>query len=93
MTGNHITIPTGAARQCIRCGALGTHYLTCPILRLPRGYRLSQDPPSERAGHRREQHITRRPAADGRSSAEAMSSLPVRLGAVGQGHSARDGGR
>jgi hypothetical protein len=29
-----------AARQCIRCGAIGTHFLTCPSLRLPPGYRL-----------------------------------------------------
>ncbi len=36
MTGNRITIPAGPARRCARCGALGTHYLTCPILRLPR---------------------------------------------------------
>ena len=28
-------------RQCGRCGAVGTHYLTCPGLRLPRGYRIS----------------------------------------------------
>lgn len=27
-------------RQCVRCGALGTHYLTCPSLRLPSGYSL-----------------------------------------------------
>ena len=27
-------------RQCSRCGAVGTHYLTCPDLRLPSGYRL-----------------------------------------------------
>jgi hypothetical protein len=33
-----------SARQCIRCGAVGTHYLTCPGLRLPSGYRLSEDP-------------------------------------------------
>jgi hypothetical protein len=26
--------------QCARCGAVGTHYLTCPGLRLPPGYRL-----------------------------------------------------
>jgi len=93
MTGNRITIPAGAARQCLRCGALGTHYLTCPILQLPRGYRLSEDPPLSAPAAAGEQHITRRPAADGQSSAEAMSSLPVRLGAAGQGHSAWDGGR
>ena len=28
-------------RQCTRCGAVGTHYLTCPGLRLPSGFRLS----------------------------------------------------
>jgi hypothetical protein len=28
-------------RQCGRCGAVGTHYLTCPALRLPPGYRIS----------------------------------------------------
>ena len=28
----------------MRCGGLGTHYLTCPVLRLPRGYRVSEDP-------------------------------------------------
>ena len=33
-------LPTG---QCTRCGALGTHYLTCPGLRLPAGYRLSAE--------------------------------------------------
>jgi hypothetical protein len=33
-------------RQCGRCGAVGTHYLTCPRLRLPSGYRLSDDPES-----------------------------------------------
>jgi hypothetical protein len=27
-------------RRCARCGAVGTHYLTCPGLRLPTGYRL-----------------------------------------------------
>ena len=31
-------------RRCIRCGAVGTHYLTCPDLRLPSGHRLSEDP-------------------------------------------------
>ena len=31
-------------RQCIRCGAVGTHYLTCPGLRLPSGYRLGDAP-------------------------------------------------
>jgi hypothetical protein len=31
-------------RQCARCGAVGTHYLTCPDLRLPPGYRLGDAP-------------------------------------------------
>ena len=31
-------------RLCTQCGAVGTHYLTCPSLRLPQGYRLSADP-------------------------------------------------
>jgi hypothetical protein len=30
-----------AGRQCVECGAIGTHYLTCPGLRLPAGYRLT----------------------------------------------------
>ena len=29
-------------RRCIRCGAVGTHYLTCPDLRLPSGFRFSE---------------------------------------------------
>ncbi len=33
-----------AGKQCTRCGAVGTHYLTCPGLRLPSGYRLSHAP-------------------------------------------------
>ena len=44
MTGSHGSIPPGPARQCARCGALGTHYLTCPSLRLPPGYRLAPGP-------------------------------------------------
>jgi hypothetical protein len=32
------------ARQCARCGAVGTHYLTCPGLRLPPGYRVGGPP-------------------------------------------------
>jgi hypothetical protein len=43
MIGNHTRIPPGPARQCTRCGGLGTHYLTCPLLRLPPGYRFSDD--------------------------------------------------
>jgi hypothetical protein len=34
-------------RRCARCGAVGTHYLTCPDLRLPSGYRLFDAPGSE----------------------------------------------
>jgi hypothetical protein len=30
-------------RRCIRCGAVGTHYLTCPSLKLPPGYRFSAE--------------------------------------------------
>lgn len=30
-------------RRCVQCGAVGTHYLTCPSLRLPPDYRLSAD--------------------------------------------------
>jgi hypothetical protein len=33
-----------AGAAVTRRGALGTHYLTCPVLRLPRGYRFSEDP-------------------------------------------------
>ena len=29
-------------RQCGRCGGVGTHYLTCPALKLPPGYRISE---------------------------------------------------
>jgi len=31
------------AQLCTRCGAVGTHYLTCSSLRLPVGYRVGQD--------------------------------------------------
>jgi hypothetical protein len=54
--------PAGPARtrepagQCPRCSAAGTHYLTCPSLQLPPGYRLTDDPESERAGLRGEHH-------------------------------------
>ena len=33
--------------QCTRCGAVGTHFLTCPGLRLPSGYRLNDVPGPE----------------------------------------------
>lgn len=35
-------------RRCTRCGAVGTHYLTCPALRLPSGYRFGDDTGRER---------------------------------------------
>jgi hypothetical protein len=73
MTGSSITRAPGPARQCARCGALGTHYLTCPLLRLPRGYRVSQDPdwaPPPAAGNAA-QH---RPAGHGRR--ELAPKLP-----------------
>jgi hypothetical protein len=54
--------PKLPARQCPRCGAIRTHYLTCPSLRLPPDYRLSQDPGPERADHRGQHRITRRPS-------------------------------
>ena len=47
------------ARQCTLCGAISTHYLTCPSLLLPPGYRLSGDPEPERAGRRGQHGITR----------------------------------
>jgi hypothetical protein len=37
-------------RRCARCGAVGTHYLTCPGLRLPSGYRFG-DPPGPETSH------------------------------------------
>ena len=36
-----------AGRPCLRCGAFGTHYLTCPDLRLPSGYRFGDVPGSQ----------------------------------------------
>jgi hypothetical protein len=42
--------PGGAGElpgPCARCGAVGTHYLTCPGLRLPSGYRISDGPGPE----------------------------------------------
>jgi hypothetical protein len=43
--------PPGAGeapqKQCARCGAVGTHFLTCPGLRLPSGYRLGDAPGPE----------------------------------------------
>lgn len=28
-------------RRCARCGGVSTHFLTCPALKLPPGYRIS----------------------------------------------------
>lgn len=84
MTGSYIKIPPGPARQCTRCGAVGTHYLTCPVLQLPRGYRVSEDPTMSTLVMAGEQCITRRPAADDVSSAEAaVYRLPGETSAVG----------
>ena len=35
--------PEPPERQCMRCGGVGTHYLTCSRLQLPSGYRFSDD--------------------------------------------------
>jgi hypothetical protein len=35
--------PRPRERRCARCGGVGTHYLTCAGLRLPSGYRFSDD--------------------------------------------------
>ncbi len=42
--------PAPEERHCTRCGAVGTHYLTCSRLQLPSGYRFSDDdqPPAAR---------------------------------------------
>jgi hypothetical protein len=37
-------------RLCTRCGGVGTHYLTCPGLRLPADRRAGQDSVPERLG-------------------------------------------
>jgi len=46
MTGDR-TVRFAPARElpqlCLRCGAVATHYLTCPSLRLPAGYRPGAD--------------------------------------------------
>ena len=38
-----MSMPLAEPGQCTRCGAVGTHYLTCPRLRLPEGYRVSAE--------------------------------------------------
>jgi hypothetical protein len=65
MTAGRALVASTQARelaQCSRCGAVGTHYLTCPSLRLPPGYRLSQDSMAQGAGDHGEQGITYRPS-------------------------------
>jgi len=52
-----------SARRCARCSAVGTHYLTCPGLRLPPGYRLSE------AAHPGEPPATGRPGPGSRPAA------------------------
>jgi hypothetical protein len=90
MTGHYIHFPRGPARQCARCGALGTHYLTCPLLRLPRGYRFSDDRILSVPFTAGKQYTTRRPATDGVSSAEAaMYRLRGQAGTAVPGRSAR----
>ena len=39
-------------RRCARCGAVGTHYLTCPDLRLPSDFRFGEA--SRKASGRRD---------------------------------------
>jgi hypothetical protein len=39
-------------RRCVRCGAVGTHYLTCPDLRLPSDFRFGEA--SRNGGGRRD---------------------------------------
>jgi hypothetical protein len=41
------TRPVRAAEPCTRCGASGTHYLTCPSLRLPPGTASPRTPPPD----------------------------------------------
>jgi hypothetical protein len=37
-------------RLCTRCGGVGTHYLTCPNLRLPAGRHAGEDSVPEHLG-------------------------------------------
>jgi hypothetical protein len=41
-----------SGEPCLRCGAVGTHYLTCPELRLPSGYRVGDAREREALNHR-----------------------------------------
>jgi hypothetical protein len=91
VTGNRIPIPRGPARQCTRCGALGTHYLTCPLLQLPRGYRFNDDQLLSTPFTAGKPPATRRTATDDVSSADAaIYRLPSQAGAAGPGRSARE---
>jgi hypothetical protein len=91
VTGNRIRIPRGPARQCTRCGALGTHYLTCPLLQLPRGYRFNDDQLLSTPFTTGKPPITRRAATDDVSAADAaIYGLPSQAGAAGPGRSARE---
>jgi hypothetical protein len=56
--------PPHTAEPCPRCGASGTHYLTCPSLRLPPGYRLTPDPAPDAHAARQPARAERAP--DGR---------------------------
>ena len=38
-------------RLCPRCGGVGTHYLTCPRLRLPADCHAGEDPVPDRPGN------------------------------------------
>lgn len=94
MTGSYIKIPPGLARQCTRCGGPGTHYLTCPVLQLPQGYRFSEDPTLSAPVTAEEQRITRRPATVDPSSAEvAIYHLPVRPAESGRAVQREDSGK
>ena len=44
--------PGWSGEPCLRCGAVGTHFLTCPGLRLPSGYRLGEVRERETLNHR-----------------------------------------
>jgi hypothetical protein len=44
------TRPARASEPSTRCGASGTHYLTCPSLRLPPGYLITGGRPGRLCG-------------------------------------------
>ena len=47
-----------ARGRCRKCGAVGTHYLTCPDLQLPTGFRFGE-PSASAAGPRRQSGLRR----------------------------------